>query len=121
MLPGNNGNTIIKPGSCRTGQYTAGTGEVAFVTLSGTASAGQNDVLYIFAMKSINASPNFTLLSKEDSAESISDGVAHASIQGVYPLEAGKSYVFGAGFASNFALTVSPAYCHGAVLILKTA
>jgi hypothetical protein len=121
-LPGNSGNTVITPGNCKTAPHTAAASEVAFVTLSGTASsAGQNDVLYIFATKSVNGSPNFTVWNQNDSAESLSDGTAHASIHGVYPLEAGKSYVFAAGFATNGPLQVQPAYCHGAVLILKTA
>ena len=39
---------------------------------------------------------------------------------GVYPLQAGKSCVFGAAFASNLGYTVSPGYCRGDVLIVKT-
>lgn len=120
FLPGNNGNTLITPNNCRTASYTAGAGEVAFISLTGTASAGVNDVLYIFGMNSVNGGA-FTLRTQQDSAESLSDGTANASVQGVLSLEAGKTYVFAAAFASNANLTVNPAYCHGAVLILKTA
>jgi len=30
-----------------------------------------------------------------------------------YPLEAGKSYVFGAGFASNAPVSIRPGFCQG--------
>jgi len=30
-----------------------------------------------------------------------------------YPLEAGKSYVFGAGFASNAPVSIGPGFRHG--------
>lgn len=52
--------------------------------------------------------------------EATSDGSAHASINMRYPLEAGKNYVFGAGFASNFPMTVSPGYCQGVVTIVRS-
>lgn len=119
-LPGNNGNTVITPSNCKTSWYVAGPGEVAYVTLTGTASSGPNDVLYIFAMNAVN-NGQWVALSSKDSAESLSDGTANVTIHGVYPLQAGKMYEFGAGFATNFQQTLSPAYCHGTVLILKTA
>jgi hypothetical protein len=54
-----------------------------------------------------------------DSAESLSDGTAHATIDMRMPLEAGKSYVFGAGFSSNGALKISTGYCMGTVTIVR--
>jgi hypothetical protein len=52
-------------------------------------------------------------------AESLSDGTAQASVDLRYPLEAGKTYVFGAGFASNNPVTINPGYCMGTVTIAR--
>jgi hypothetical protein len=52
--------------------------------------------------------------------ESLADGSAHASLNLRYSLEAGKKYVFGAGFASNNQLTISPGFCEGVVTIVRT-
>jgi hypothetical protein len=55
-LPGNNGNTIVKPSVCQTATYTAGSGDVAVIAFSATGSpnAPVTDVLYISAMVSEN-------------------------------------------------------------------
>jgi hypothetical protein len=124
-LPGNNGNTRITPLACRTGSYTAGSGEVAVVAITGTASptAPVTDVLYTNAMVGINGGPlngPQSRLNAQDSAESLQDGTANATVNVRYPLTAGTTYVFGAGFASNSAVSIGPAYCHGTVLIVRS-
>jgi hypothetical protein len=129
MLPGNFGNTIVTPAACRTEAYIAGPGESAFLTLSamGSPSLNVNDVMYIAAMASVNGGtfaslhPKMNSTEYTDMAESLADGTASASVNRVVPLQAGKSYVFGAGFASNNQVTINPGYCYGSVLILKTA
>jgi hypothetical protein len=119
-LPGNSGNTIVTPPQCRTASHVAAAGEVAVIAMSamGSPSLQASDVLYINAMVSVNGG---ALAQKNsfDSAESFSDGSAQATINMRYPLEAGKTYVFGAGFASNFPVTISPGYCQGVVTIAR--
>jgi hypothetical protein len=119
-LPGNSGNTIVTPPQCRTESHVAAAGEVAVIAMSGTGapSLAATDVLYINAMVSVNGG---VLAQKNsfDSAESFSDGSAHTAVNLRYPLEAGKTYVFGAGFASNFPVTISPGYCQGVVTIAR--
>jgi Collagen triple helix repeat (20 copies) len=119
-LPGNSGNTIISPPQCRTESHPAAAGEVAVIAMSamGAPSLAATDVLYINAMVSVNGG---VLAQKNtfDSAESFSDGSAHTSTNMRYPLEAGKTYVFGAGFASNFPVTINPGYCQGVVTIAR--
>lgn len=89
------------------------------IALSGTASPNMpvTDVLYINAMVGENGGQ---LLQKNqvDAAESLQDGTAHATLNLRYPLAAGKSYVFGAGFASNSAVSIAPGYCYGVVTIV---
>ena len=120
-LPGGNGQTIITPAACKSASYTAGPGEVALVSASGTASPDLNtsDVIYVYVMSSTGGS--FTKAPGGTSAEATSDGTAHVSTQRLLPLDAGKTYVFAVGFASNFKLTVTPGSCQGVVLIVKGA
>jgi hypothetical protein len=121
MLPGNSGNTIITPPQCRTASHTAAAGEVAVIAMSATGSPSvqASDVLYINARVSANGG---ALAQKNifASAESFSDGSAHTTINMRYPLEAGKAYVFGAGFASDFSGTINPGYCQGVVTIARS-
>ena len=121
-LAGNNGNTVLTPVPCRTPAYTAGPGESAFIVLSGTGAPSQtvSDILYIVPMASVNGALFANLLPDKDSADSTAAGTANPSINLVVPLQAGTNYVFGAGFASNSAMDVSPGYCYGSILILKT-
>ena len=121
-LPGNNGNTIVTPTGCRTKSHVAGPGEVAVIQLAGTGAPSQatSDLLYIFAMVSVNGAV-FAQKNVNDSANALTGGTAAPSIVVRYPLETGKSYVFAAGFASNAALTIAPGFCHGVVTILRTA
>jgi hypothetical protein len=120
-LPGNNGNTYITPQLCKTAAYTAGSGEVAVIAMSGTGSptAPVTDVLYIGAMVSENGG---TLQPKNtvDAAESLQDGTGHPTVNMRYPLVAGKSYVFGAGFASNSPVSIGPGYCQAVVTIVRS-
>ena len=91
------------------------------MAFSATASptAPVTDVLYINAMVGENGGQ---LLPKNtvDAAESLQDGTAHATVNVRYPLEAGKTYVFGVGLASNSALAISPGYCQGVVMIVRS-
>jgi Collagen triple helix repeat (20 copies) len=120
-LPGNNGNTIITPQICKTAGYTAGSGEMAVIAMSATASPNMpvTDVLYINAMVGENGG-QLQAKNTVDAAESLQDGTAHATLNVRYPLVAGKTYVFGAGLASNAAVTISPGYCYGVVTIVRS-
>jgi hypothetical protein len=120
-LPGNTGATIVTPPACRTEAHPAGPGEVAVIALSatGSPSLSANDILYINAMVSVNGSA-FAKKNTGYSVEGTGDGTAHPTINMRYPLEAGKTYVFGAGFASNFALTIAPGFCQGVVTIARS-
>jgi hypothetical protein len=124
-LPGNFGNTIVTPNAYRTSAHIAGTGEAAVIAFSGmgSPSVNVNDVMYINAMISTNGSI-FKEANDEanqlDMAESLSDGTAHVGIDQRVQLDAGKTYVFGAGFASNNAVTINPGYCYGVVTIVRT-
>jgi hypothetical protein len=120
-LPGNSGNTIVTPPQCRTESHPAAAGEVAVIAISamGSPSVQATDVLYINAMVSVNGG---ALAQKNifDSVESFSDGSANTTINMRYLLEAGKTYVFGAGFASNSLVTINPGYCQGVVTIARS-
>jgi hypothetical protein len=91
------------------------------MALSATASpsAPVTDVLYISAMVAENGG-QFQPKNTVDAAESLQDGTAHATVNVRYPLEADKKYVFGAGVASNAAVTISPGYCQGVVMIVRS-
>jgi hypothetical protein len=116
-LPGNNGNTLVTPLACRTSSHAAGDGEVAVIQLAGTGtpSVDANDVLYIAPMVSVEGGKFEMKNTTIDAAESLSDGTAHATAMLRYPLQAGKKYLFGAGFASNNPLKISTGYCQGIV------
>jgi hypothetical protein len=118
-LPGNNGNTIITPMNCRTMSYTATAGDIAVVNFHGTATPSNpaTDVLYINVMTSLNGNA-FNIQTLTDSAESMSDGTANVSVSKRITLGNGN-YVFGAGFSSNFAVSISTGVCEGTVLIIK--
>ena len=121
-LAGNNGNTISAPPlECRTPLYTAGSGETAIVQLNATGSPTlqANDVLYVIA--AVWSGTIWDHPIHHDTAESLTDGMAHAGAVLAVPLTAGKPYVFGTAFASNNALTISPGFCQGVVQIVKTA
>ena len=121
-LVGNNGNTVKPPPlDCRTPLYKAGPDEKAIVQLAATASPAPpvTDVMYVFA--SVWSGTTWSLLNKEDSAESLQDGTAHATMFVSLPLESGKPYVFGAAFGSNAPVQIAPGYCHGVVTIVKEA
>jgi Collagen triple helix repeat (20 copies) len=120
-VPGNNGNTVITPAICKTASYTAGSGEVAVISLSATASPTMpvTDVLYIKAMVGENGG-QLVEKNQVDAAESLSDGTAHPTLDLRYPLVAGKTYVFGAGFSTNAGVMISPGYCYGVVTIVRS-
>jgi hypothetical protein len=106
---------------CRTEAHVAANGEVAVIGMSGTGSPSvqTNDVVYINAMVSVNGSL-MNPVTGTDQAESLSDGTAHPSLDKLYPLQAGKTYVFGAGFSSNNELTINTGFCQGVVTIMRT-
>ncbi|HLM73778.1 MAG TPA: hypothetical protein VK459_13830, partial [Polyangiaceae bacterium] len=122
-LPGKNGNTIITPANCRTtnNPYTASAGDVAIVNVHGTATPSNpaTDVLYINVMTSVNGGATFQVQTATDSAESMADGTANASVSKRINLVAGTTYIFGAGFSSNTAVAISTGYCEGTVMIVK--
>jgi hypothetical protein len=120
-LPGNNGNTRVTPQVCRTATYTGVSGDVAVIDFSATASptAPVTDVLYINAMASEDGG-QMEPKNSVDAAESLQDGTAHATVSMRLPLVAGKTYVFGAGLASNSAVAISPGYCIGVVTIVRS-
>jgi Collagen triple helix repeat (20 copies) len=119
-VTGNNGNSIVTPDMCKTASYTAGSGEVAMISLSATGSPTMpvTDVLYINAMVGENGGQ---LVAKNlvDAAESLQDGTAHATLDLRYQLVAGKTYVFGAGLSTNAGVAISPGYCYGVVEIVR--
>jgi len=120
-VPGNNGNTRITPQVCKTASYTAASGDVAVINFSATGSptAPKTDVLYLNAMASENGG-QMEPRNSVDAAESLQDGTAHPTVSMRLPLVAGKTYVFGAGLATNSAVTISPGYCIGVVTIVRT-
>jgi hypothetical protein len=120
-LPGNNGNTRITPQGCKTASYTAASGDVAVIDFSATGSPTEpkTDVLYIDAMASENGG-QMEPKNSVDAAESLQDGTAHATVTMRLPLVAGKTYVFGAGLATNDKVTISPGYCIGVVTIVRS-
>ena len=120
-VPGNNGNAVITPAICKTGSYTAGSGEVAVISLSATASPTMpvTDVLYINAMVA-EVGGSFVVKNPVDAAESLQDGTAHPTLDLRYPLVSGKTYVFGAGLSTNAGVAISPGYCFGVVTIVRS-
>jgi hypothetical protein len=120
-LPGNNGNTIITPMNCRTATYAATQGDIAVVNVHGTAtpSAPATDVLYINVMTSTNAGVSFQVQTATDSAESMADGTANASVSKRIIIPTTGNYIFGAGFSSNGPVAISTGYCEGTVMIMK--
>lgn len=119
-LPGNNGNTLVKPTVCRTTEHVGRENEVAVINISGTASptAPSTDVLYIEPLVSKDGgSYNLVLLGV--AAESMIDGTAHASTSIVVPLEIGIEYRFAAGFGSNSPTDIGYGTCQGTVQILR--
>ena len=121
-LPGFSGNTITTPAGCQTSPYTAQAGDVAILSVSGTGSptASVNDVMYVNAMQKIGNGTWVSLnAANTDAAESLQDGTAYAAAQAVSPLQAGTVYRWGVGLASNNAVTISPGYCRGTVMIVR--
>jgi hypothetical protein len=121
-LPGNQGNSIVTPLPCRTTSYKAAAGEVAVIDVSATASpsAADNNLLYINAMVSENSGA-FTRRNTAHAAGSLSIGTTHPTVTVRESLEAGKWYIFAAGFATNSAATITAGYCVGVVTIAKVA
>jgi hypothetical protein len=120
-VPGNNGNSVITPAICKTASYTAGSGEVAVISMSATASPTMpvTDVLYIKAMVGENGG-QLAEKNKVDAAESLGDGTAHPTLELRYPLAPGRTYVFGAGLSTNAGVMISPGYCSGVVTIVRS-
>jgi hypothetical protein len=119
-LAGNMGNSVVNPLPCRTTSYKAAAGEVAVIDLSATVSPStvDNNVVYINAMVSENFGA-FTRRNTAQAATALAITTTHVTVTVRESLEAGTSYIFGAGFAANSAVTLSPAYCVGVVTIVK--
>lgn len=107
--------------NCRTASYSATIGDIAVVNVHGTAtpSAPATDVLYINVMTSTNNGMTFQVQTATDSAESMADGTANASVSKRIIIPASGNYIFGAGFSSNSAVSISTGYCEGTVMIMK--
>jgi hypothetical protein len=119
-VPGNNGNTLLRPEVCRTTEHVGRENEIALIAVSATMtpSNASTDVLYIEPLVSKDGGPfNVVLLSV--AAESAVDGTAHASTVIAVPLEVGIEYRFGAGFGSNSGYDVSTGTCQGTVQIVR--
>lgn len=121
-IPGNNGVTVLKPAACTTATHVAGAGETAVITMSATASPNPyvNDTLYLHAMYAVDGgSPQFA--QEALAADSMSDGIANVSTQAVMKLEAGHTYQFRLGLASNSTVQVpsSNGACQGHVLVVR--
>ncbi len=71
-------------------------------------------------MLSKNGAANFSVQTAIDQAESMSDGTAQTSTSKVIPLEAGASYLFGAGFSSNSAVAVGTGYRSLTATVVRT-
>jgi hypothetical protein len=98
-----------------------GVTEIAVINIHGTGSpsAAVNDVLYIVPMASVNGAAFASVMPSTDSAASLSVGTANASVSKRITLAQNTTYIFGAGFASNAAVTISAAYCQGTVTIIR--
>jgi hypothetical protein len=119
-VPGNNGNTLIRPEVCRTSEHVGRENEIALVAVSATMTptGASNDVLYIEPLVSKDGGP-FNVVLLGVAAESAVDGTAHASTVVAVPLEVGIEYRFGAGFGSNSGYDVSTGTCQGTVQIVR--
>ena len=119
-IGGNNGNSLLRPATCRTTEHVGQQGEIAIITVSATLTpqGASNDVLYIEPMISKDGGP-FTNVLVSVAAEALDDGTAHASTSVVVPLEVGFQYVFGAGFGSNAPVTVATGTCQGTVQVVR--
>ena len=123
-LPGNGGNTIIKPAACATATHVAGTGEVAVISMgaTGVPNPFSTDTLYLDAMFSMDGGTAQTIEPTGLSAESMSDGIGNASTFMRLPLQAGHTYQFRAGLASNGQVTIpsNGGFCQGTVMIVRS-
>jgi hypothetical protein len=123
-LPGNGGNTQVKPAVCATATHLAGTGETAVIGMGATAipNPAANDTLYIDAMYSMDGGNPLNVEALGLSSESMADGIANASTFVRMPLQAGHTYQFRAGLASNGSvqLPANGAYCQGTVMIVRS-
>jgi hypothetical protein len=120
-LPGNMGNSEVTPAGCRTAAYTAGPGEVAVINLQVTGSPNppMNDVLYLKVMSSENGG-GFDPVGGESQADTLNVSTTHVTNSHVQPLTAGIAYIWGAGLASNAAITMAVAHCAGNVVIYRS-
>ena len=123
-IPGNNGNTVIKPAACLTGSHLAGAGEVAVVTMdtTGSPNPSASDTLYLDAMYTMDGGAAQYVNPMSFSADSMASGVANVTMTGTLPLQEGHSYRFQAGMSSNSLVTIpnNGGYCHGSVMIVRS-
>ncbi|MFO0742812.1 MAG: collagen-like protein [Labilithrix sp.] len=107
------------PDLCKTPAYVAGPNEHAVVTVTASMGLGANAsggggvaVGGTVDSAAIPGAPVFTL-------DSWSDSSAVGSATKDIPLQAGKSYVFGALLTSNVAVSVTRTTCQGTALIVR--
>lgn len=105
---------------CRTLSYVAKEGDVAMISISVTASA-DGDVDYLFAHPTVSVDgAAMTDALAYYSAAPFASGVAHVSSHKRVPLVAGKSYIFGAGLATeNQPRVAQIVWCQGTVTIFR--
>ncbi|MFM6953901.1 MAG: hypothetical protein ACKOWL_02835 [Sphingobacteriaceae bacterium] len=95
--------TPVVPVKCQTAAYTAGDGEVAVISINASLfpSVTANTLFQLAATVDIDNSGTFTPISNL-AMGNMSGGAVCLSVAKVYPLTAGKSYVF----ASEWSVTV---------------
>jgi hypothetical protein len=111
---------FIIPVNCQTAAYTAGPGETALVSLSGSfiPSVVSDDALRVAVALVVNGMPAFA--SANVGLEGLQDGVGSASAHARIPLTAGSTYIFAGSFASAIGpVTTAGATCSAIVTIAK--
>jgi hypothetical protein len=113
-------STPVFPTVCQTTAYTPTTpNEVAVINLQGTAAPNPaGDFIFMSAGASQNGGA-FNFISGYYNIDGMSDGAGSVSMSRRFPLTQGVSYVFGAGFQTQGAVTLVAATCHGMVTIVR--
>jgi hypothetical protein len=104
VVPGLTANTPVVPNKCKTTAYTAGEGETAVINMSASLfpSVPANTMFQLRAAVDIDNSGTFIEISQAGQANMSGGGVC-VSVAKVYPLIAGKTYIF----ASELNLSVA--------------
>lgn len=113
------GGTNTVPPDCKTIAYIAGANEHAVATVTGsvTPSAASVAILSIGVASAVDGAAFST--PNAFAKDGLDDGAATGTATKDFPLEAGKSYVFGTVFNPAAAVTVAAGSCQGTVLIVR--